>query len=135
FHPTSSGPVQVVSDEARLDYEAVDLGDGGGPALARREAVAAYRLLFDLERGPLLRARLYRLAERDHVLLLVLHHLVSDAWSVELVMGELSQLYRALSEGARPSLDPLPIQYPDFAVWLRERLRGDELEGQRAYWA
>jgi glycosyltransferase involved in cell wall biosynthesis len=99
-------------------------------ALAARQA----RRAFDLERGPLLRALLLRLAPERHVLLLVLHHIVADGWSLRLVLGELAALYGAASRGGRAELPELPVQYADFAVWQRRRLAGDGLAAQIAYW-
>ncbi|HEV2756819.1 MAG TPA: amino acid adenylation domain-containing protein, partial [Actinomycetota bacterium] len=85
---------------------------------------------FDLERGPLLRARVLRLGADDHVLLLVMHHIVSDGWSTGVFMRELSALYG--DEGAR--LPQLPVQYADFAAWQRRWLSGDVLQAQLDYW-
>ncbi|HZF07267.1 MAG TPA: amino acid adenylation domain-containing protein, partial [Thermoanaerobaculia bacterium] len=83
---------------------------------------------FDLQRGPLYRARLLALAEDEHLLLLTLHHIVSDGWSFGVLVGELSALY------AGETLPLLPVQYTDYAVWQREWLAGERLERQMAYW-
>ncbi len=85
-------------------------------------------LPFDLERGPLMRAGLLRLAPDDHVLLLTLHHVVSDGWSTGILLRELSALY------AGSPLPPLPVQYGDFAAWQRSWLSGEALERQLAWW-
>ncbi|MFJ9619623.1 amino acid adenylation domain-containing protein [Streptomyces noursei] len=98
---------------------------------------------FDLRTGPLLRGLLLRLDEREHILALTLHHIVTDGWSMGIIGRELSALYdAALRPGAatvpavleRAGLAPLPLQYADFAVWQRERLSGAELDRQLAYW-
>ena len=92
--------------------------------LAREEA----RATFDLARGPLIRARLIRLAEEEYVFLLTQHHIVSDGWSLGILVHELSQLYSG------DSLPELPIQYPDYAAWQRRWLAGERLQTQSAYW-
>jgi amino acid adenylation domain-containing protein len=89
---------------------------------------------FDLEHGPLVRGRLVRLAADDHVLILAMHHLVSDGWSTEVLFDELSALYAARREGRAANLPALPVQYADFAVWQRRWVEGDVLREQADYW-
>ncbi|HEU0077583.1 MAG TPA: condensation domain-containing protein, partial [Longimicrobiaceae bacterium] len=89
---------------------------------------------FDLARGPLFRAFLFRMAANDHVLLLVMHHVVSDGWSMGVLNRELSALYAAFARGEGSPLAPLAVQYPDYAVWQREHLAGGEMERQLAWW-
>ncbi|HXQ87996.1 MAG TPA: amino acid adenylation domain-containing protein, partial [Solirubrobacterales bacterium] len=89
---------------------------------------------FDLTRGPLLRARLLRLAEREHVLLFTMHHVVSDAWSMGVLVRELSTLYQAFQRGEPSPLPPLPLQYADYAVWQRALLDEGRLQGELAFW-
>ena len=89
---------------------------------------------FDLERGPLLRVRLLRLDEQEHVLLLTMHHIVSDGWSGGLLVHELSTLYTAFVNKQSSPLPALPIQYADFALWQRHWLQGEVLERQVQYW-
>src|SRR6185369_4694917 len=101
---------------------------------AQRIAVEEARLPFDLERGPLLRARLLQLSEEEHVLLVTMHHIVSDGWSMGVLVREVAALYTAFSTGQPTSLEELPIQYADYAVWQREWLRGEVLERQLSYW-
>ncbi|WP_198299665.1 non-ribosomal peptide synthetase [Tumebacillus avium] len=86
------------------------------------------RHAFDLQNGPLFRARLVRIGEQDYVLLLNMHHIVSDGWSIGVLAKELSALYSSLP------LEPLSIQYADFAAWQREWLQGDVLDRQLGYW-
>ncbi|MGF6735704.1 amino acid adenylation domain-containing protein [Paraburkholderia youngii] len=89
---------------------------------------------FDLARGPLVRGRLIRLSEEEHVFLLTQHHIVSDGWSVGVLVRELGSLYRAFVAG---QADPLPvpaIQYPDYAAWQRQWLSGERLQRQAQYW-
>ncbi|HEU0300910.1 MAG TPA: amino acid adenylation domain-containing protein, partial [Longimicrobium sp.] len=89
---------------------------------------------FDLARGPLIRGRLVRLAEDDHVLLLTMHHVVSDSWSMGVLVHELGALYAAFRAGAADPLPPLPVQYADYAAWQRRWVEGEVLEAQAAYW-
>jgi amino acid adenylation domain-containing protein len=88
----------------------------------------------DLEAGPLWRARLFRLDEGDHLLYLKMHHIISDGWSLSLLMQELFTLYKSFCEGAPPSLPALPAQYRDYVLWQRSRLTGARLEELIAYW-
>ncbi|HYR10239.1 MAG TPA: amino acid adenylation domain-containing protein, partial [Longimicrobium sp.] len=89
---------------------------------------------FDLARGPLVRGRLVRMAADDHVLLLTMHHIVSDGWSVGVLHRELGALYAAFARGEPDPLPPLPVQYADYAVWHRRRVEGPVLEAQAEYW-
>src|SRR6185436_18690481 len=98
--------------------------------LAKEEA--AYP--FDLAHGPLIRATLIQTGPADHVLLLTMHHIISDGWSSGLLVQELAALYEAFSCGEPSPLPDLPIQYADFAVWQRQWLQGAVLETQIAYW-
>src|SRR5262249_33494019 len=87
-----------------------------------------------LTRGPLLRAWVARLAPASHLLLLDMHHIASDGWSMGLLVSEVNALYRAFSQGEPSPLPPLAIQYPDFARWQRAWLRGAALDEQLASW-
>ena len=89
---------------------------------------------FDLGQAPLMRANLYKLADQEHLLLISMHHIISDAWSVDILCHELSELYRAHRHAAPTPLPHLPVQYADFAVWQRDWLQGDVLELQLNYW-
>ncbi|HAA39357.1 MAG TPA: non-ribosomal peptide synthetase, partial [Pseudomonas sp.] len=108
----AAGTVQVIEDSGLIEIDLVDTDEAG--LKARVADVVAQP--FDLLRGPLLRARLLRLAEDEHVLVLVQHHIVSDGWSMQLMVEELVQLYAAFSHGQTPALPALPIQYADYAV-------------------
>ncbi|AMS12796.1 non-ribosomal peptide synthetase [Pseudomonas chlororaphis] len=99
-------------------------------ALARREASEP----FDLQQGPLLRGRLLVMADDEHVLLLTLHHIVTDGWSMGVLTRELMALYQAFSRGEADPLPPLAVQYGDFAVWQRRWLGGELLQRQGAWW-
>jgi amino acid adenylation domain-containing protein len=93
-----------------------------------------HRLPFDLARGPLLRLRLCKLSDQDHILLRTMHHIVSDGWSESVFNREFTTLYRAFQEGRDNPLRPLPVQYADFALWQREWLVGGALHEGLAYW-
>ncbi|MBT9574273.1 MAG: non-ribosomal peptide synthetase [Pseudomonas umsongensis] len=109
------------------------------PAAAREQAVveAAERqsvLPFDLGTGPLLRVTLLKLAEQEHVLLLTLHHIVSDGWSMNVLIDEFIRCYDAFDAGTQPQLAALPIQYSDYALWQRRWLEAGEQGRQLDYW-
>jgi amino acid adenylation domain-containing protein/non-ribosomal peptide synthase protein (TIGR01720 family) len=109
------------------------------PAAEREQAVAetAERqsvLPFDLGSGPLLRVTLLKLAEQEHVLLLTLHHIVSDGWSMNVLIDEFIRCYDAFDAGTPPQLPPLPIQYSDYALWQRRWLEAGEQARQLDYW-
>ncbi|VUY44837.1 pyoverdine synthetase D [Pseudomonas aeruginosa PAK] len=116
-----------------LPLDIVALGPLEEGALARQVETTIARP-FDLERGPLLRVSLLRLAEDDHVLVLVQHHIVSDGWSMQVMVEELVQLYAAYSRGLELALPALPIQYADYALWQRSWMEAGEKERQLAYW-
>ncbi|MCP4656406.1 MAG: AMP-binding protein, partial [bacterium] len=131
-------PLQVIAAELELPLPEVDLQ--GLPErdreaetwrLARREA----RLPFDLGRGPLVRITLVRLAAEYQMVLMTMHHIVSDGWSRGVLMNEVTALREALSRGeTAPPLPELPIQYADFACWQRQWLEGEVLEAELGYW-
>ncbi|HSG40609.1 MAG TPA: condensation domain-containing protein, partial [Thermoanaerobaculia bacterium] len=124
--PTSKVPLPL----ADLSALPVPLREGEMLRLATREA----RRSFDLARGPLFRATLLRLADHDHGLLLNLHHVVTDGWSQGVLVREMAVLYEALAAGRLSPLPEPPIQYADYAVWQRNRLRGELLEKEVAFW-
>jgi hypothetical protein len=130
-------PVQVVSLESRVELEIRDLR--AMPAPLRRAEAARFtrahgRQPFDLVRGPLWRAALLRLADDDHLLLLNLHHVITDLWSTGLLVSELTALYLAFAQGSPSPLPALPLQYGDYAVWQRRYLDAETLPELMAYW-
>ena len=120
-----------------LDIERVDLC-----ALPAHERESQVRfdaqqqslLPFDLANGPLLRVRLLKLAEQEHVLLLTLHHIVSDGWSMNVLIDEFCRFYDAHDQGQPAELAPLPVQYSDYALWQRRWLEAGEQQRQLDYW-
>ncbi|MGX4730439.1 condensation domain-containing protein, partial [Pseudomonas corrugata] len=98
--------------------------------LSQEEARAA----FDLSSGPLIRGRLLRLAENEHILLVTQHHIVSDGWSVAVLIGEFNALYAAFSQDREDPLPPLALQYADYAAWQQQHLQGERLQAQTQFW-
>jgi condensation domain-containing protein len=103
-------------------------------AHVRRLLLSEAQRPFNLARGPLLRAALLRLGEREHVLALMMHHIVADGWSTTVLIREVAALYAAYARGQPDPLPALPIQYADYAVWQRAWLQGPALAAQLAYW-
>ncbi|HCA6614458.1 TPA: pyoverdine non-ribosomal peptide synthetase PvdD, partial [Pseudomonas aeruginosa] len=121
---------QQVQPAVSVSIEREQFGEEG--LIERIQAIVVQP--FDLERGPLLRVNLLQLAEDDHVLVLVQHHIVSDGWSMQVMVEELVQLYAAYSQGLDVVLPALPIQYADYALWQRSWMEAGEKERQLAYW-
>ncbi|WP_229017593.1 non-ribosomal peptide synthetase [Xanthomonas translucens] len=129
-------PVQII-DAADVGFRLCehDLSACPDPeAQARIHAEQETQTPFDLAHDTLARGQLLRLGEDDHILLVTLHHLVSDGWSMGLLVRELSTLYTAFAQGQPDPLPPLPLQYADIAVWQRRWISGEVLQHQRAFW-
>lgn len=137
FPAVNGQPLQVISPLQPLALSVRDitgLPEGEREAEVRRQATEEAALSFDLDRGSLIRARLLRLGEEEHILLLTMHHIVFDGWSEGVLFQELAVLYESLSTGQPSPLSELPIQYADFAVWQRQWLQGEIFDSQLAYW-
>jgi hypothetical protein len=137
FATNDGEPSQVIEPESNFVLPVVDLRGAPEPereAEARRLANEEVETPFDLAGGPLLRARLLLLEEAAGVLLLTMHHIVSDGWSVGVFYHELRLLYQAYSTGAAPALPEPVIQYADYSAWQRGWLQGELLEAQLSYW-
>jgi amino acid adenylation domain-containing protein len=137
FSMVDGEAVQVISPSLVMSVPMLDLSDrfesereNEARRLVHEEALAP----FDLSQGPLLRVTLVRLGEQDHVLLLTLHHIVSDGWSMGVLFRELSALYRAYCAGKPSPLPALPIQYVDYAQWQRQRFQSENLVEEIDYW-
>jgi hypothetical protein len=137
FSTDESEPVQLVAKSLTLEMPVVDLTslpeslrESEAARLAKEEAEQP----FNLNKGPLVRARLVAIGPEDHVLLFTIHHIVSDGWSMGVLFRELGAIYEAFAEGKPSPLPELPIQYADYALWQREWLPGEILQGQVAYW-
>ncbi|HET7233530.1 MAG TPA: amino acid adenylation domain-containing protein, partial [Longimicrobium sp.] len=137
FREGEGGAVQVIAPFAGFTLSIHDLSGPPEPAReteVRRRAREDAARPFDLAEGPLFRAALLRVTDEEHVLLLCIHHIVSDGWSSGVLYRELGALYAAYRDGSDSPLAELPVQYADFAVWQREQLRGEGLDRQLAYW-
>jgi amino acid adenylation domain-containing protein len=136
FREEGGVPVQVIHPAGGFRLEVADVpGEGDAAAAAAWARVGEeVNRPFDLETGPLFRATLVRAAGTEPVLVLVMHHIVSDGWSMDVVTRELETLYAAFSRGEPSPLPELEIQYADFAVWQRGWLRGRTLERQVEWW-
>lgn len=137
FQMVNGQPVQVISEPAPFSLPTISLeelpeteGEAEALRLVRQEAQRP----FNLTNGPLFRVLLLRLNPEERILLLVAHHIVADGWSFGVLMQELSSLYNAFLQGKPSRLLDLPIQYGDFAYWQKQRLQGELLSSQLAYW-
>src|SRR5205809_2730976 len=137
FATEDATPVQIIHPPTELKLQQLDFTtvseeqrEKEARRLMREEAVCS----FDLVTGPLLRAKLLRMEPEKHLLLLTIHHIVSDGWSMGVLHQELFTLYEAFIHGQSSPLSELPIQYADFAVWQRQYLQGDLLAEQLDYW-
>ncbi|HEX2190549.1 MAG TPA: amino acid adenylation domain-containing protein, partial [Longimicrobiaceae bacterium] len=137
FTTVDGEPVQHIAPVEESGFRLVEHDLHAAPdaedelhCLMRDEAEAP----FDLEAGPLVRGRLVRMAADDHVLLLTMHHIVSDGWSTGVLFRELAALYAAFARGEPDPLPPLSVQYADYAAWHRRWVEGPVLEAQAEYW-
>ncbi|HBL31622.1 MAG TPA: non-ribosomal peptide synthetase, partial [Acidobacteria bacterium] len=137
FREVEGRVVQVIQESSGFSLGEEDLS-GLPPEErereVRRRALADARRPFDLSRDRMLRASLLKLADDEHVVLLNMHHIASDGWSMGLLRRELGALYAAYRAGAENPLPPLPVQYADYACWQREWLQGEVLDEQLGYW-
>ncbi|MEH2354893.1 non-ribosomal peptide synthetase [Nostoc sp.] len=137
FKSVNGQPIQVINPTLTLKLSVVDLQEypiEKQEAEVLRLAVEEAQFLFNLAQGPLLRTTLLHLSEQEYVLLFTMHHIVSDAWSIGLIIKEVTALYEAFCKGKPSPLAELPIQYADFAVWQRQWLQGEVLQSQISYW-
>ena len=130
-------PMQKILPSVNIEMPVIDLS--GMPKEEREDeadriARAEAKIPLDLRKGPILRAKLLRLGEWEHILLIYVHHIASDGWSCEVMLWELSTLYVAFLAGQPSPLEDLPVQYGDFAAWQREWLHGGVMAEQLAYW-
>jgi amino acid adenylation domain-containing protein len=137
FREQQGVAVQFIEPERRLALPLLSLAgfaEADQKLEVERLATVEARKAFDLARGPLLRARLLRLGPEDHVLLFTLHHIISDGWSVGILMSEAKAIYAAYTENQESPLPELTVQYADYAVWQRGWLKGEVVEQHLAYW-
>ncbi|HBO2388208.1 condensation domain-containing protein, partial [Pseudomonas aeruginosa] len=133
FRQEGDETLQVVHDDLPLELREETMSGTDESALLLRIEDEVL-LPFDLERGPLLRVLLLRLSAEEQVLVVTLHHIVSDGWSTPIMVEELMQFYAGYREGRAVELEPLPIQYADYALWQRSWMEAGERERQLAYW-
>ncbi|WP_240359953.1 condensation domain-containing protein, partial [Pyxidicoccus trucidator] len=135
FRDEGGTPVQVIQPPAPFPLPVVDISGHEAPAAeALRLTNEELSRPFNLATGPMLRATLLKLSDTRHVLVLAMHHIVSDGWSMGVLVREMAALYRAFSVGQPSPLPELPLQYPDVALWQRSWLQGEALENQLAWW-
>ncbi|PSO55420.1 MAG: hypothetical protein BRC35_12075 [Cyanobacteria bacterium QH_10_48_56] len=131
-------PVQVIEPELTLSLAVIDLRarlqTESEESVVRERATQEAQHPFDLSHAPLIRANLLRLADAEHVILLTLHHIIADGWSMGVLVRELAALYEAFSQGEPSPLPELPIQYADYAVWQRQHLQGETWDSLLSYW-
>ncbi|GGC48553.1 non-ribosomal peptide synthetase [Chelatococcus reniformis] len=133
---TAEGPRQAIADDCRVPVERRAL-DGSDPAVIHAAVAAEIRRPFDLAQPPLLRMSALRVAPNDHVLVLVVHHIVLDGWSAAAVFRDIFADYRSRQGTQQPVQVPVPVpvHYVDFAAWERQRLEGGALDGELAFWS
>jgi non-ribosomal peptide synthetase component F len=137
FQTREGQAISVISETVPLILPIFDISElplNQQEAEVRQQASQEAQKPFDLNSDLLLRAKLLRLSKQEHILLLTMHHIVSDGWSIGVMVRELATLYQAFCNGQPSPLPALPIQYVDFAVWQREWLQGEVLETQISYW-
>ena len=137
FSVVDGDPIQVIAPTTELHIPVIDLqsiSQDDRTHLAQQCAYHAAQQSFDLTHGPLLQAVLVRLTNDEHIVLLIVHHIVFDGWSTGILMRELLGLYDALVADEPLPLPELPIQYADFALWQQEQLRNESLQEQMIYW-
>ncbi len=133
FFVDAGNPVQQVHEQRNIHFEETDAAAWSADELKARLVEDAYRP-FDLEQGPLLRVSLFKRSEREHVLLLAVHHIVIDFWSLALILNELNVLYPAHKAGVTAVLPPLDLEYTDYLRWQNEMLSGPQGEKLWSYW-
>jgi amino acid adenylation domain-containing protein/FkbH-like protein len=137
FDTEADEPIQIIHGSVRVPFRKIDLlalDAGVREAEARRLIAEDANRAIGLTQAPLLRTMLLRLSDDEHYLLINIHHIISDRWSMGVLSQELASLYDAVIEGRAAELPDLPLQYADYSVWQREWLRGEVLERQLGYW-
>jgi amino acid adenylation domain-containing protein len=137
FQLVNGTPMQVLAEYMEPSITIIDLQNV--PATAQATEVEQWIVQeaqrpFDLENGPLFRAKLLCLHPNEHIFLLTMHHIISDGWSIGVLIREMTALYKTFSQQSHSPLSPLPIQYIDFTQWQRQLLQGEVLERLLSYW-
>ncbi|WP_164019628.1 non-ribosomal peptide synthetase, partial [Pyxidicoccus trucidator] len=137
FVEVEGTPLQVIAEEPVVPLSRVDLTAlpaESREAETRRRVLEEQERPFSLSTGPLLRTQLLKLGDSEHVLLVCMHHVVSDGWSMGVLVREVAALYEAFTQGRPSPLPELPVQYADYALWQRQWLQGPVLQAQLDYW-
>ncbi len=135
FVTVNGAPRQQIHESIDCSIRFDDLTGQAQPEVMAQQQIQAEALKpFDLERGPLLRVALLRLSENRHLMLLTLHHIICDGWSIGVIMREFTEFYEAFHDGTGVSVPPLRIQYRDYAHWQNRQMAGDSLGPHRDYW-
>ena len=137
FAESGGQPVLVIASQGEIPLQVEDfrsIGREGAAAAYRQVATEELQRPFDLARGPLIRARAIWMGDDGCVLILVMHHVITDGWSLAVFKDEFDEAFKAAREGREPALTPLSLQYADYAAWQQEWLKGRVLEQQLAYW-
>lgn len=138
FDVEDGQPIQIIAPFLKISIPVHDLrnlSESARSAEAERLTALEAQMPFDLKRGPILRARLVRLGDANHLLLLTVHHIAADGWSIDILFRELFAFYEAAQTGKPAALPSLGVQYADFASWQRRWLSGTVLQRQVSYWA
>ncbi|QIR40551.1 AMP-binding protein [Tolypothrix sp. PCC 7910] len=133
FLSVEGRPVQVIVPDVKLSLPVVELAEANRD-IALRLATDLAQQPFDLTNAPLLRSQLLRLTQKEHILILCMHHIISDGWSIGILIQELAEIYKAFVQGLPSPLPELTIQYADFAYWQRQWLQGEVFRQQLHYW-
>ena len=137
FTTVNGQPVQIIAPSLKLSLSVIDYQkniESQGDSAIVQFLTEQNQQPFDLTQGPLLRANILRLAPQEHILLLEMHHIISDGWSSEVLLKEIGTLYKAFLTGTASPLPEISIQYKDFAQWQRQWLQGEILQTQVSYW-
>ncbi|AOX00477.1 hypothetical protein BJP34_14345 [Moorena producens PAL-8-15-08-1] len=135
FPSVEGKPIQVISPEANINLSKVELPSSPEQSIQLKQlATTEAEKPFDLAHGPLLRVTLVQLSPETHILMLTMHHIIYDGWSIGILARELCTLYEAYSQGNPSPLSELPIQYADYAHWQRQKLTAEVLEKHLSYW-
>ncbi|MBF0378952.1 MAG: amino acid adenylation domain-containing protein [Desulfamplus sp.] len=135
FVEREDAPRQKILDNLQIPFSEIDLTKELNPEeSARKLAAKLPHQIFDLEKGPLWSVTLLRLSFDRYVLLLNMHHIICDGWSLVILENEVLSVYKMLVQGIKPNIKPLPLQYKDFAAWQNRRLESSEMVGHKNYW-
>ncbi|MCP5064554.1 MAG: AMP-binding protein, partial [Ignavibacteriae bacterium] len=130
-------PLQVISPELKIDIPIIDLSENGNSSnemVVKEIATKEARAPFNISTGPLFRVKIVKLYENENVVLITMHHIISDGWSMGVLVGEITAIYSSLLSGKEIELPELEIQYADFSEWQNEYLSGEVLDNQLNYW-